>query len=565
MRTATWKSSRLAYCIPAALGLLLALAGCRAKQPTETHAPVPRLVVLIVVDQLRYDLIDRYRPLFARDGFERFLREGASFTQAAYLHATTDTCPGHAVIATGYWGRDNGVIANQWFDDDRKARVPCAAPDRATFARKLKKPTIGDVIDQATRGRSRIIVASGKSGAAQLLGGRSADGVFWPDRDGRFVSWREKRWSLPGWARRFNANDPAQAYFHRTWDRLLPPQAYALVGTDDEPGERRAHAQRETFPRSLTGGDSRPGPRSQAALRASPFTDELVIDFALAALRAERLGDDPVTDLLAVSLSASDQVAHEFGPDSHESMDTILRLDRQLARLLAEIDEQVGLDRTLVVLTADHGIAPLPEVANRQDPRRGAIRFSRAKFGEVAERALRARYGEPPDGKWVAYHDYPNLYLDRAALRARDIPAADAERVAAGAIEAVPGVASTWPRAELERLEREGARSDFERALRLSFVAGRSGHVVYQLQPYHVVTDVGTNHGSAWPYDARVPLLWLGPGIRPGAYQGGASPADIAPTIYVLLGIADTVTAGRVLSEMRVSAPDVLPASPAGG
>ena len=514
---------------------------------------VPSLVVVIVIDQLRYDLLARYRPQFGKGGFVRFLEHGARFPNARYLHGTTDTCPGHAVIATGTWGAENGVVANQWHDGKAGRGVGCAAGGHDELARRLLRPTIGDVMVDALGPDAKIFAASGKDTAARLLGGTSADGVFWAAQDGNFRTWKGGNIGMPLWVRAFNAGGGMDEYASRPWVRLLPASAYATLGPDDEPAERRSGFRQTTFPHEL-GGDVEPS-GSAMGPQDTPFADEVLAKFGIAAIRAEEMGDDAVTDYLALSFSASDMVSHAFGPDSHESMDTILRLDRKLEVLLKFIDRRVGLDRALVVLTADHGIAPLPEVARRQAWGAGAGRLPERLVDEAVERSLTARFGPAPTGKWLAFHDFPNVYLREDALVARGIALPDAEIVARDAIAALPAVRRCVTRSELAHLRQAGNPALEDGPLLLSFHPQRSGHVVYQVQAFQVVTESGTNHGSDWEYDAHVPLMWLGSRVRPGDYPAAASPADVAPTIFALLGLEDPGTSGRVLREMLTAQP----------
>jgi hypothetical protein len=533
----------LAVAAGAAAALALAAAALRdGPEPARVAPPVesgaPSLVVVIVIDQLRYDLLERYRAHFGKGGFARFLEHGARFTNARYLHGTTDTCPGHAVIATGNWATENGVVANQWHGGGAGSGIGCAAQDRKDLSRRLLRPTIGDVMVEGLGPDAKIFAASSKNAAAQLLGGRSADGIFWPGQDGLYTTWKGGDARLPVWLRAFNAGGGMKSYASQPWERLLPASAYAPLGPDDEPAERKPGAPRSTFPHDLDPKDT-------------PFADELLAKLGVAIIRAEGLGDDAVTDYLALSFSASDVVGHAFGPDSHESMDTILRLDRQLAKLLAFIDRRVRLDRALVVLTADHGVAPLPEVARRHPWGANAGRISESAIDEAVEQALAARFGRPPAGKWLAFHDFPNVYLREDALRTRGVALPQAEIVARDAVATVAGVRRAVTRTELGQLQQSGGASPADAALLRSFRPDRSGNVVYQVQAYFVVANPGSsNHGSDWEYDTHVPLMWLGPGVRPGDYPTAVSPADVAPTIFALLGLRDPGTSGRALREM---------------
>jgi hypothetical protein len=345
-----------------------------------------------------------------------------------------------------------------------------------------------------------------------------------------FVTSTYYRRDLPPWVRAFNAARPFERRVGGRWDRVLPASAYAMMGPDDEPSEGDAGGLGRTFPHPIP---------TVEALDRTPFLDEVVADFAIAALRQERLGQDSVPDLLGVSFSATDYVGHTFGPDSHEIMDDIVRLDRTLARLFGAIDRAVGLPKVVVVLTADHGVAPLPEVMARGRPGSGPRRFRHALVDSAASRALTARWGAAPAPGWVVYNSAPLLFLNPAALAARRVALEDAERTAVAAIREVPGVHEAITAADLSRLRDAavggGPASDVVR----SYHPSRGGDIYYFLDPYILQDDdtTGTGHGTLWRYDQQVPLLWFGPGIAPGVHREPAEVADIAPTLAAMLGM----------------------------
>jgi predicted AlkP superfamily pyrophosphatase or phosphodiesterase len=312
-----------------------------------------------------------------------------------------------------------------------------------------------------------------------------------------------------------------------------------MVGPDDVAAEADEAGTGRTFPHPIGG---------TAAFDLSPFSNEVLADFAMRAVAEEGLGRDTVPDLLAISFSANDRVGHAYGPDSHEVMDVTVRLDRTLARLFSFLDKTVGLANVVMVLTADHGVAPLPEVFASLHPGASARRFNPAVVDTAVEAALRARYGPAPAPGWIAHHDQPQLYLNRAALRAKRVSVEDAERVAQAAIMTVPGVHEALTSSELASGRARGVRS----AEVLSFYPGRSGDIYYLMEPYIVVDDgsTGTGHGTPWAYDQQVPLLLYGSRIVPGVRRTPATVADIAPTLSALLGLtAPGGSQGRVLAE----------------
>jgi predicted AlkP superfamily pyrophosphatase or phosphodiesterase len=536
----------------AQIGTLALLAGTAAPAMA---APRPKLVVVIVIDQFRADYPGRFRRFFGPGGFNLFLQRGADFARAKYEHAITFTCPGHAVVLTGSYGNVNGVVSNRWYDQQTGREEYCAADSAASLLgvagpgrspRNLVDSTVGDVLKRRSGGRSRVIAIAGKDRSAIMLGGHLADAAYWTE-DTLITSSTYYRRQLPHWVQQFNASVIASSMVGKTWGRLLPVKEYAIVGPDDVAAEEDVGGMGRTFPH-------RPAARATRkslieAFETSPFHNELVERFATQAVINEHLGQDENPDVLAIGFAANDLIGHTFGPDSHEVMDVTVRTDRLLEHFFGFLDRQVGLANIVVVLTGDHGVAPLPELMRTHDPASAAGRFDEAAVGAAAEAALKARYGPADSLGWVVYHDFPFLYLNLRSLRGRGVPVEEAEAVAKDAVEKVPGVQSALTATELELRRRRGAHSPAD----LSFYPGRSGNIFYQLFPYQIPRDqpVGTTHGSPWPYDTHVPILWFGAGIKPGVYAASVSVADIAPTLSALLGVTPpSGTQGRVLREM---------------
>jgi hypothetical protein len=515
----------------------------------------PKLVVVIVIDQFRADYVQRFRPYFGKGGFNLFLQRGASFTGARYEHGISSTCPGHAVILTGSHANVNGIVANSWYDAAAGREAYCAADSlvqvigvsgEGRSPRNLIGSTVGDELRLATGRRSRILTVAGKDRSAVMLGGHLADAAYWTD-DTLFVSSTYYMKELPAWVRQFNTSGAVTSYAGRSWERLLPTSAYAVAGPDDVAGEEVVAGRGQTFPHSIPNPSS--SERFVTAFEFSPFHNEVIADFAMRAVAEESLGADPVPDLLAIGLSAIDRVGHAYGPNSHEVMDMIVRTDRLLERLFSFLAKRVGLENTLIVLTADHGVAPLPEVVRALNPSAAPGRMNPATILSAAKAALDARFGAAPSPGWIVHHSPPMLYLNLRALQARGVPIEEAERVAKAAVERVPWVQQALTATELRQLRIEAIRS----GAAFSFYPARSGNIYYELQPYQVLAEeqTGADHGSPWAYDTHVPLLWFGSGIAPGNHYGAASVADIAPTLSLLLGILEPAgSQGRVLREM---------------
>jgi predicted AlkP superfamily pyrophosphatase or phosphodiesterase len=531
------------------LALLFAVSPLWA-QGESSLSQQPRLAVVIVVDQLRPDYLQRFRVHFGNRGFNLFLKSGASFDQARHLQAATLTCPGHATVLTGSHADVNGIISNVWYDAEAERAVNCAADTLVTLIgaetegrspRNLIGFTVGDELRRATAGRGKVVTVAGKDRSAIMLGGHRANGAYWME-DTLFVSSTYYMKELPDWVRHFNASGAVSVFSGKSWERLLPAAAYAALGPDDAAGEEPDVSSSRTFPHHLAESTF------VRAFEASPYQNEVVTEFAMRAVVEEKLGRDEVPDLLAIGFSANDLIGHAYGPDSHEVMDATIRTDRVLQRLFRFLNDEVGLQHVAIVLTADHGVAPLPERVNRINSDAGATRLDPAVLATRAEAALRERFGDPPAANWVARLAQPWIYLNLKALKQSGHTVEDAERTARAAIKAIPSVSLALTGAELRDRRNQGVPS----AAAFSFYPARSGHIYYELNPYVVPGSAraGTTHGSPWSYDARVPILWFGRGVRRGRHPE-ASVADIAPTLAAILGIsAPQGSEGRILTEI---------------
>lgn len=535
-------------------------AGTAAAQPRR-----PRLVLLIAVDQFRYDYLERFGDLFAPNGLRRLLGAGASWAECNYDHVPTETAPGHATMMTGAWPSETGIIANLWYDRyegksvenvrDDSVRLLGGAGETASSPRNLLASTLGDQLKLATAGRARVVGVSSKNRAAILPAGRMADAAYWYSTlTGAFVSSTYYFDKLPDWAARFNASKPADKFFGAKWERLLPPAEYERrAGRDDAPWEKGSDNRPYLFPYVVDGGLKEPGPAFYGALDYSPYSNDLVLSFAEAALVNEQLGADDDTDVLTVSFSANDIVGHRYGPYSHEAMDMTLRVDRQIARLLDIVDARVGLRNTVVAFTADHGVAPSPEHA--AEIGLPGSRINPADVLTAVRNRIRARFGKPGEKDTTAdyvqtFSNY-QIYFNRAALDRDNVNVEEIERVAGEALLTVPGVARYFTRTQLLA----GAVSPSDAVARRvlhGYNQKRSGDVVVVQEPfkYFSTVGVGATHGAPYAYDTHVPLVIMGGGLAPGRYLSPATPADIAPTLARILNVEPPSSAtGRVLSE----------------
>jgi len=535
-------------------------------------------VLLIVVDQFRYDYLDRFGDLFAANGLRRLLRDGASWSQSNYDHTPTYTAPGHGTIMTGAYPAETGIIGNEWLDRASGTRITSVSDDSrkslgggpneiASSPWRLMASTIGDELRLATNDRSRVIGVSVKDRSAILPAGRHANAAYWFSTvSGNMVSSSYYFEQLPAWVTAFNDAKPADKYFGAKWERLLPEDEYVKrTGPDNPAWEVVAASTGDTsgFPHTITGNAKAPSQPFYWALDSSPFTNDMLVSFAQQAILNERLGQDDDTDVLTVSFSANDYVGHRFGPYSQEVMDVTLRTDRQIATLLDFVDARVGLANTLIAFTADHGVSPIPEHAAAL-----GLGGARVKFTDVMgkiQAAISARYnmqGKVPDptgdyllrfseaGMSREWYVNNNIYFNYDVLRRDGVTIEDLSQVVCMTALTVSGIARCFTRTQLMR----GATSitdPIERRVLHGFYPARSGDVVLVADPYKYIAETITaTHGSPYSYDTHVPTIIMGVGIKPGQYYEPASPADIAPTLAALLRITppSNVT-GRVLLE----------------
>ncbi len=537
-----------------ALLCVLALGAAPAFAATPPAAP-PRLAVVITVDQLRADYLTRFRPFFGPDGFNRLLAGGAVFTDAHYRHSVTLTAPGHASILSGVFAETHGVIANSWLDrsswqvinsveDTASPLVGTTAPYSPgnIIARKagrspknFRATTVGDQLKLRRGATSRVVSVSNKDRAAILLGGKLADQAYWVEK-GVFVTSRHYREQLPDWAAAFNERHAAAKLHGATWERLLDASLYDTVqGPDDAPGESDAHGLARTFPKTVDGGRRELSNRFFNAFDVTPFATEMLGAFAELALQEEKLGHHATTDLFCVSFSQIDTAGHAYGPDSHEIMDSMVRLDRVLARLLAALDRAVGLSNCLIVLTADHGVCPLPERVQAAHPGLPAARYSLKELESAVQRALDAAFGPLPESEIWFTRNNTNFHLRASALKLKQLAAADVARVVRDALLTTEPVAQAFTAEEIRTFPAEG--DSLEAMVRRSHHPAISGEVFYTTKPYYFVREDGAAHGSPHNYDTHVPLIWFGAGIAPGVHPRRVGIDDIAPTLSALLQV----------------------------
>jgi predicted AlkP superfamily pyrophosphatase or phosphodiesterase len=537
---------------------LLPLSGDAQRRSTASAIAKPKLVLVLVVDQFRYDYLDRFGDLFGSGGFKRLMSDGALFTNANYDYVPTFTACGHAAIFSGSVPAQNGIVGNQFFDreagrtrvmvsDDTAHLVTPAGPSNrggAASPRNLVGTTIGDQMRLANNFQSKVVAVSLKDRAAVLPGGKRPNGAFWFDEtSGEFISSDYYSKELPAWVRKFDADVRADKYFGAKWERELSPDAYRRAQAENLPSQHSVLGLR--FPYVITGGEAKPGPKFYNALELSPFASDYLEVFGKAALDGESLGADGFPDMLSISFSSPDLTGHYYGPDSAEIVDSYVRLDRLIADLLGFIDRKVGLANTIIAVTGDHGVAPVPEYMKSFGFDAG--RLVGTEMIDAVNKALGARFGA---GKWVVGLVNDQLYLDPKLIAERKAEVAEAERAAGEAALTFSGVANYFTRTQLS--EGRVPPGPVARRVMNGFNRKYAGDVWLITRPYWFFQegDVATTHGSPYNYDTHVPVILFGANVRPGRYNADCSPSDIAPTIAALLGIEPPSNrTGRVLVE----------------
>jgi hypothetical protein len=506
----------------ASLLLVATTVATPAARPTPAPVPArPKLVLAVAIDQFRYDYLTRFRSEYT-GGLRRLLDQGAVFTRARFQHFPSVTAIGHSTYLSGALPSVSGIIGNDWYDraigrsvtsvSDPAEKIVGGVGEGAS-PRRMLVSTVGDELKIATASKSKVIGLSLKDRSAILPSGHMADLALWYDpQTGRFVSSTFYGAVLPDWVTRFDDERKADAYRGVRWrGGELPKEA---------------------------------GPALYGAVYGSPFGNDLLEALAERAVEAERLGQRGETDLLTLSFSSNDAVGHDKGPDSPEVRDISVRTDAALGRLFSYLDARIGMRNVLVTLTADHGVAPLPEVeAARRMP---GGRMPPGSVRDAVQAALVQRFGE---GQWVVSPTDHSIYLDRKLVAAKKLDLDQVQDAAKQAVLGLPHVLRAYTLHEL--LSGSVSGDPVGRSLANSVSAQRTGDLELLLEPYWMFAAKGTTHGSMFGYDVHVPVIFMGPGIRPGTYRRDITVNDVAPTLAEILGVeSPSGAAGRVLDEV---------------
>ena len=502
----------------------------------------PKLIVGIVIDQMRYDYLAKYESKFSENGFKKLLKQGFDCKNANFNYAPTYTGPGHAAIYTGTTPAYNGIVANDWYvrsarkttyvtDDPTVQTVGSASEVAGKMSpRNLLSSTIGDELRLFSNMKSKVIAVALKDRAAILPGGHLSNGSYWFDYgSGNFITSTYYRKDLPQWVIDFNAQRLADQYLSQPWNTLLPISQYTESTADDSPYEGLYKGEtKPVFPHNLTAMYSK---TDYGVLASTPFGNSITKDMALAALKAENLGKGSSTDFLSISFSSTDYIGHKMGPQSIEVEDTYLRLDRDIAEIITFLEKNYGKAGFLLFLTADHGAAYVPQ--QLMDMNMNAGYFSTKVYADSLKYHLNKMYR---DTSLVSHIINNQVYLDLPRIQQKGINLKQLEDEIISVSMSFPGVADAYT---AETLNGPTLNNKSAQLIQNGFFPRRSGDISLLLEPQWLddYSRTGTSHGTTYHYDTHVPLLWYGWNIKQGNSADPVNITDIAPTIAAFLNM----------------------------
>ena len=501
----------------------------------------PRLVIGIIVEQLRYDHIEKFSNRLSENGIRKLINEGTYFKNAYFEYMLTQSAPGHATIATGAEPAHHGIPSESWYVPLRNELIYCTKdaqvyPVGGSFEAGLHSPanleatTFSDELKMATNRLSKVFSIGAKESSAILSGGHAADGVFWFDNTtGTWMSSTYYGNSLPVWLKDFNAMSYAESYLSSTWNLSRPLEMYADCLHDANEFEAGFNSV-NYFPYDLRRIRSREsGSRNDySLLRETPFINSLTTNLAIRLMDNERLGRNNVTDYLSISYSATDNIGHRFGPSSVEMADAIFRLDDEIAQLLMYINDNIGKNNVLIYFTASHGISEIPAVLESYKIPSGYFRPTQAV--QLLRTYMNALYGE---GDWVKGYSNRQVFLNRSLIEDAKLSLDDVQKRAARFLVQFSGVAAAYPYAAFEANDFGGGHL---KRIMNNFNLQRSGDVIIILNPGWVEreNDYVTNHNSPYECDSHVPLIWYGWTVNRATVFRKVNMTDIAATLSAL-------------------------------
>ncbi|SJZ46200.1 Type I phosphodiesterase / nucleotide pyrophosphatase [Chitinophaga eiseniae] len=547
-----------------AFTLVIATIGARAQKATSPKpfnhlaaaknsktAARPKLIVGMVVDQMRWDYLYRYSNRYSAGGFKRLLHDGFSCENTLINYTPTITACGHTCVYTGSVPAIHGIIGNTWYspeigrtmycvEDTTRTTVGSASAAGKMSPRNMLVTTIGDELRLSNQFQSKVVGVAIKDRGAILPAGHSANAAFWYDGStGNWVTSSYYMNELPSWAQQFNSEKWPQQYLSKPWTTLYPISTYTLSTADEKPyeGKYKNSTTGTSFPHDLSS-------IANGSIAASPFGNTMTLEFAKKAMEAYNMGKGAVTDFLAVSLSSPDYVGHQFGPNSIEVEDTYLRLDHDLATFFQYLDAHIGKGQYLFFITADHGVAHVPGFLE-ENKLPGGTWDDRAAMKDLNEK-LAAKFGIKDAIKAV---DNYQLWLNHDALEASGKNYNDIQQFIITTLQKSPAVAKVFP---IKELMVTVLPEPMRTMMTNGYNTKRSGDIQIVLSPAYIDGGkTGTTHGLWYPYDAHIPLVWMGWGVKPGKTNRTVGMTDIAPTLAALLRIQmPSGNVGQVIQEI---------------
>lgn len=502
----------------------------------------PKLVVGIVVDQMRYDYLTRFASKFGEGGFMRLINEGFNCKNNHFNYVPTYTGPGHASVYTGTTPKYHGIISNNWYDKEIKSSVYCAQDDEVNSVgtessagkmspQRMLTTSFADENRLFTQMRGKTIGIALKDRGAILPAGHTANTAYWfhGKDEGVWITSSYYRNDLPKWVSDFNSSDTVESYL-KVWNTLLPVDTYVESGEDQNDFERGFKGKTTaTFPYDLATLSTQNG--GFDILKTTPFGNSITMDFALAALKGEALGQDDDTDVLAISFSSTDYVGHNFGVNSKEVEDTYIRLDKDLERLFIYLDNNIGKGEYTVFLTSDHGAVEVPAYLESVNIPAGYLDYNSRKA--LFQKFLMDTYGTTELVENVSNNQ---IFLNKVKLKELDLNIHDVEQALVDEQISYPNIAKVYTATTMNSTN---FTTGIEVLLQNGYNQKRSGDVIVVDDIAHIsYSKKGSTHGSGLNYDTHVPLLFFGAGIKQGETFDKTVIPDIAPTISALLGIS---------------------------
>jgi len=506
----------------------------------QTKTDKPKLIVGIIVDQMRQDYLYRFSDRYSDGGFKRMMKDGFMMKNGHYNYIPTYTGPGHASVYTGTTPATHGIIGNDWYVKSTDQMIYCAGDTTVTniagsaengfiSPRNLLTTTITDELRIATQMRSKVVGVAIKDRGASLPAGHMGDAYWFDSNTGEFMTSSYYHEELPQWADKFNKKKSADSYLSQTWNTLYPINTYTASMVDDNPFEGKFNGKdTPTFPYDLK--ELRKTNGEFGLISSTPFGNSMTLDFALAALEGEKMGMGEETDFLALSFSSPDYIGHRFGPQSKEIEDTYLRLDQEIERLLNYLDKTYGKDQYVVFLSADHAVA---EVATHMISEK--VPGGNLRTGAVMTELLSYISSKYGPGKWIKNNSNGQLFLNHELIQEKEMNKEDFENEIAQFLLKFDGIKEVYTGTAMRTREFTEGRSML---LQMGYNHKASGDILMILEPGWLTGGAtGTSHGTGFSYDTNVPILFYGWNVPAGESSRYVTITDITPTLSMMLDI----------------------------